>query len=204
MTHEWAGTMTASDAERMDRHYRFQRFIYDGTPTNHQIGRRGLIERLAPAPGQSVLEIGCGTAWNLVRCARRYPQARLFGIDVSTAMLKTARASLDRHDLSDRVRLSQGDARRISIRNAPCRNAAVRSRVFILRSVDDPCLEGSARSRRLPHRPRRHAAHRRLRPVRRPSCRFQERAIRRSAALHAQSPPRPRITNRDGRLGKRD
>lgn len=105
-----AGTMTASDAERMDRHYRFQRFIYDGTRTHYLIGRRGLIERLHPAPGQSVLEIGCGTAWNLVRCARRYPQARFFGIDVSNAMLKSARASLDRHGLSSRVNLRQGDA----------------------------------------------------------------------------------------------
>lgn len=105
-----AHAINASDAERMDRHYRFQRFIYDGTRTHYLIGRRHLIENLSPAPGQSVLEIGCGTAWNLVRCARMYPEARFYGLDVSNAMLKTAHASLDRHNLANRVLLRQGDA----------------------------------------------------------------------------------------------
>jgi len=102
--------ISATDAERMDRHYRFQRFIYDGTRTHYLIGRRHLIEELAPAKGESVLEIGCGTAWNLVRCAKRYPEARLHGLDVSRAMLDTARASLERHGLAHRVTLRQGDA----------------------------------------------------------------------------------------------
>lgn len=100
----------ASDAERMDRHYRYQRFIYDSTRTHYLIGRKYLIRQIAPEPGQSVLEIGCGTAWNLVRIAKRYPRARVFGIDVSRAMLQTAASSLARHGLSGQVQLSQGDA----------------------------------------------------------------------------------------------
>ncbi len=56
-----------SDAERMDRHYRYQRFIYDLTRTHYLIGRKHLIADLNPAPGQTVLEIGCGTAWNLIK-----------------------------------------------------------------------------------------------------------------------------------------
>lgn len=99
-----------TDAERMDRHYRFQRYIYDATRTHYLIGRRHLIADLRPAAGQSVLEIGCGTAWNLARVARAYPEAKVFGMDVSSAMLATARASLDRKQLSGRVRLAQGDA----------------------------------------------------------------------------------------------
>lgn len=102
--------VTATDAERMDRHYRFQRFIYDSTRTHYLIGRRHLIEGLAPGPGASVLEIGCGTAWNLIRCAKRYPEARLFGLDVSRAMLETAGTSIKRHGLEQRVALRQGDA----------------------------------------------------------------------------------------------
>jgi S-adenosylmethionine-diacylgycerolhomoserine-N-methlytransferase len=100
----------ATDAERMDRHYRYQRLIYDATRTHYLIGRRHLIEDLKPAAGQTVLEIGCGTAWNLARVARAYPNAQLYGVDVSEVMLATARRSLSRQGLSDRVKLHQGDA----------------------------------------------------------------------------------------------
>jgi len=103
-------TVTASDAERMDKHYRYQRFVYDSTRTHYLIGRKHLIRRIAPDREQRVLEIGCGTAWNLVRIAKRYPGARVFGVDVSSAMLKTASASLARHGLGGRVVLRQGDA----------------------------------------------------------------------------------------------
>ncbi len=99
----------ASDAERMDRHYRYQRYIYDSTRTHYLIGRKHLIRKVDPKAGESVLEIGCGTAWNLARIARRYPKARLFGIDVSAAMLQTAAASLKRQGIEG-VTLRQGDA----------------------------------------------------------------------------------------------
>ena len=101
---------TLSDAERMDRHYRYQRFIYDFTRTHYLIGRKHLIAGLKPAPGQSVLEIGCGTAWNLIRTARTYPDARVFGVDVSNAMLDTARASISRAGLANRITVAQADA----------------------------------------------------------------------------------------------
>ncbi len=100
----------ASDAERMDRHYRFQRYIYDATRTHYLLGRRHLIRNLKPPPRGTVLEIGCGTAWNLVRAARAYPQSRFHGLDVSNAMLDVARNSVDRHRLQNRVVLRQGDA----------------------------------------------------------------------------------------------
>lgn len=99
-----------SDAVRMDRHYRYQRFIYDATRTHYLIGRKRLIDELRPSPGQRVLEIGCGTAWNLSTLAQRYPEAMLYGIDVSSAMLDTARASLERKGLSEHITLAQGDA----------------------------------------------------------------------------------------------
>lgn len=102
--------MTSTDAERMDKHYRYQRYIYDSTRTHYLIGRKHLIRRLAIAPAQTVIEIGCGTAWNLVRIAKSYPQARVFGVDVSSAMLQTASASLQRQGLAARIILRQGDA----------------------------------------------------------------------------------------------
>jgi S-adenosylmethionine-diacylgycerolhomoserine-N-methlytransferase len=99
-----------SDAQRMDRHYRYQRFIYDLTRTHYLIGRKHLIVDLAPRQGQSVLEIGCGTAWNLIRAAERYPQSRIYGVDVSNAMLETARAAIQRHRFATRIQVAQADA----------------------------------------------------------------------------------------------
>ena len=100
----------ASDAQRMDRHYRFQRHIYDSTRTHYLIGRRHLIDSIDAAPAASVLEIGCGTAWNLIRVAQSYPEAHIYGIDVSRAMLDTAQASVNRRGLAGRIHLRQGDA----------------------------------------------------------------------------------------------
>ena len=79
-----------SHADRMRRMYRRQRHIYDGTRRYYLLGRDRLIEDLAPAPGATVLEIGCGTGRNLVLAAGRYRDAQFFGIDVSTEMLTSA------------------------------------------------------------------------------------------------------------------
>jgi len=98
------------DASRMDRHYRYQRFVYDATRRYFLLGRKHLIGNLKPEASGSVLEIGCGTAWNLTEAARLYPDARFFGLDVSAAMLETARASLARKRLGHPIVLRQGDA----------------------------------------------------------------------------------------------
>jgi S-adenosylmethionine-diacylgycerolhomoserine-N-methlytransferase len=57
-----------------------------------------------------VLEVACGTGRNLIAAARRYPQARFFGFDISTAMLETAEKSISRAGLPDRIRIAPGDA----------------------------------------------------------------------------------------------
>jgi S-adenosylmethionine-diacylgycerolhomoserine-N-methlytransferase len=57
-----------------------------------------------------VLEIGCGTGRNLIAAARAWPEARYFGIDISEAMLETARIKIANAGLSGRITLAQGDA----------------------------------------------------------------------------------------------
>ncbi len=94
----------------MDRMYRHQRHIYDLTRRYYLAGRDEAIARLEPAPGQTVLEIGCGTGRNLIRAARAYPQAQVFGLDVSRVMLGAAAASIARAGLSSRIAIAQGDA----------------------------------------------------------------------------------------------
>ena len=94
---------------RMNRMYRRQRHIYDGTRRYYLLGRDRLIAGLQPAPGANVLEIGCGTGRNLVLAAGLYPDARFFGIDVSTEMLTSAIASVSRRGMTGRIRLAHGD-----------------------------------------------------------------------------------------------
>lgn len=95
--------------QRMNRMYRRQRHIYDGTRRYYLLGRDQLISGLQPAAGASVLEIGCGTGRNLVLAGRLYPDARFFGIDVSTEMLTSAIAAISRTGQTDRVRVAHGD-----------------------------------------------------------------------------------------------
>ncbi|GIT90802.1 O-methyltransferase [Jannaschia pagri] len=89
----------------MDETYRYQRLIYDVTRKYYLLGRDHLIEGLDLSPGQTVLEVGCGTGRNLLAMGRRYPQARLFGLDISEQMLTTARAKLGQGAV-----LARGDA----------------------------------------------------------------------------------------------
>jgi S-adenosylmethionine-diacylgycerolhomoserine-N-methlytransferase len=92
----------------MDRVYRRQRHFYDVTRKYYLFGRDRLIADLALKPGESLAEIGCGTARNLIAIARAYPEARLYGLDASEAMLETARVSIRRAGLEGRIHLAQG------------------------------------------------------------------------------------------------
>lgn len=103
-------TGPASAAEKMDGIYRRQRFIYDATRRYYLFGRDRLIEALDPPANGAVLEIGCGTARNLIRAARAYPEARFYGLDVSEAMLRSARASVQAGGLAARITLKAADA----------------------------------------------------------------------------------------------
>ncbi len=100
--------MMTGHGELMDGVYRTQRHFYDATRKYYLLGRDGLIADLAPPPGGSVLEIGCGTGRNLVAVGSAWPQAQLFGIDISEAMLETARGSLAKAGVG--ATLVQGDA----------------------------------------------------------------------------------------------
>jgi S-adenosylmethionine-diacylgycerolhomoserine-N-methlytransferase len=96
--------------ETMDRMYRFQRHFYDASRRYYLLGRDQLLDRLAPPTGGSILEIGCGTGRNLIGAAQRYGDAKLFGIDISQEMLKTALGSMSRMGFEKRVRVACADA----------------------------------------------------------------------------------------------
>lgn len=82
----------------MDQMYRWTRHIYDLTRKYYLLGRDHLIENLDAKTGQAVVEVGCGTARNLVKISKTYPEAKLFGLDASDEMLKTARKNIEGRD----------------------------------------------------------------------------------------------------------
>ncbi|HEY0959964.1 MAG TPA: class I SAM-dependent methyltransferase [Novosphingobium sp.] len=96
---------TRDHAALMDAVYRGQRQIYDVTRKFFLFGRDSLIAGLKCEPGDTVLEIGCGTGRNLSLIARRWPGAALYGLDISVEMLASAQAKLGRH-----ATLACGDA----------------------------------------------------------------------------------------------
>lgn len=92
-------------AALMDATYRHQRLIYDATRRHFLLGRDHLIAALDPAPGARILEIACGTGRNLDLIGRRWLGCRLYGLDISEEMLRSARGKL-----GPRAVLVQGDA----------------------------------------------------------------------------------------------
>jgi S-adenosylmethionine-diacylgycerolhomoserine-N-methlytransferase len=95
----------SSHAALMDEVYRGQRHIYDFTRKYYLFGRDTLIEGLAAKPGMRVLEVACGTGRNLAKIGKAWPGVRLFGLDISAEMLKSARAAL-----GGEAMLGEGDA----------------------------------------------------------------------------------------------
>src|SRR5260221_12985078 len=102
-------TDIAASAELMDRIYRRQRHLYDFTRKYYLLGRDRLIHRLSPPAGRRVVEIGCGTALHLVVAGRAFPGLHFIRLDISPAMLETARTGIEHEDLGPYVRPARGD-----------------------------------------------------------------------------------------------
>jgi S-adenosylmethionine-diacylgycerolhomoserine-N-methlytransferase len=115
-------------AAAMDRMYRLTRHVYDFTRAYYLLGRDRMLEHVRTGPQTATLEVGCGTARNLVKLARRPEPGLLCGLDASHEMLETAAASIAKHRVPAAGRppivLRQGlaeqlDARRMFGREEP-------------------------------------------------------------------------------------
>ncbi len=87
--------------EKMDKMYRHQRYFYDLTRKYYLLGRDRLIREMKISGGENILEIGCGTARNLIILANKYPQTNFFGLDASAEMLKTAQTKIDARNIKN-------------------------------------------------------------------------------------------------------
>jgi len=104
------GATVTTHAALMDGVYRHQRHFYDLTRKYYLLGRDGLLAGLDVPPDGTVLELGCGTGRNIILAAQKFPQARYFGLDISDAMLETARGNIRAARIDSRVALAAGDA----------------------------------------------------------------------------------------------
>lgn len=92
----------------MKKYYRFQSKIYDMTRWTFLFGRANLVHELPIAQEASirVLEVGCGTGYNLQQFGSYFRNATLTGIDVSEDMIQHAQKKTQ--EFQDRVQLLQG------------------------------------------------------------------------------------------------
>ena len=108
----------SSPAAAMNRMYRYTRHVYDASRRYYLLGRDELIDQMAEQETGAVLEVGCGTARNLIRLHQRAPTLDLYGLDAADVMLGTARRSIARAGCRQRVRLAQGLAQRLDPQTA--------------------------------------------------------------------------------------
>lgn len=93
--------------KNMDSMYRWTRHVYDISRKYYLLGRDSLIDNLDAKNGEMICEVGCGTARNLIKMAKKYPQASFFGLDASDEMLKTAALNLKRANLEGEIVVKQ-------------------------------------------------------------------------------------------------
>lgn len=102
---------------------------------NDRRWRRDAVDALAPADGETILDLGCGTAELLFEVHDRAPDARLLGLDVAARMLDLARDKA--RDRRTPIDLLRGDAERLPLPDGRVDGAIT---AFTLRNV--PSLPG--------------------------------------------------------------
>jgi ubiquinone/menaquinone biosynthesis C-methylase UbiE len=81
-------------------------------PRPRGVGRRRLIDVLAPQPGERILEVGPGAGYNTVAVAKRLaPHGRLTIVDVDTSMLISTIGRLRKKGVGHLVSACRADAR---------------------------------------------------------------------------------------------
>jgi S-adenosylmethionine-diacylgycerolhomoserine-N-methlytransferase len=83
---------SALDAQ-MTNYYQLHAKIYDATRWTFLFGRLWLLDWLpfGRTDKFNIVEVGCGTGFNLLGLAERFPKAKLIGIDIAKPMLDIAK-----------------------------------------------------------------------------------------------------------------
>lgn len=101
---------TINPKEKMDSLYRSSRHIYDLTRHTFLLGRDELLDSLHPKVEETICELGCGTARNLIYLAKKYQNTKFIGLDASALMLDVASKNIKKEGLSKQISLVHGVA----------------------------------------------------------------------------------------------
>ena len=96
------------DKEKMNSDYGNTRHFYDLTKAIFLFGRDELLDSLHPKVDETICEIGCGTARNLIYLAKRYQNTKFIGVDASASMLEIASKKIIKENLSNQIKLIRG------------------------------------------------------------------------------------------------
>ena len=79
--------------QTIQNYYKFQSKIYDLTRWSFLFGRIGIVKKIPFDRNASIniLEVGCGTGYNIRLLAKRFPNAKITGLDVSKDMIDIAK-----------------------------------------------------------------------------------------------------------------
>ncbi len=81
----------------VERNFSRHAKCYDAHTSVQKTIGADLIERLGSRPFENILDVGCGTGSYTHLLRRRYPAARITGMDISAAMVGEARHKLGTH-----------------------------------------------------------------------------------------------------------
>lgn len=96
---------------KLQRYYQRHAPLYDLTRWTFLFGRRNLIDLLPASLAEGhIVEVGCGTGFLLEKLSRRFPGARITGIDVAPDMLNQARRRLESATNVELIKKPYGDA----------------------------------------------------------------------------------------------
>ena len=111
---------TAREQRRVRRLYSLVAGIYDLRVGTFLRWRKPAVEALRLSPGDTVLDLACGTGLNFRHIIERIgPAGRLVGVDFTRPMLKRAQRKLARHHWGSAT-LVEGDATRLPLAAESC------------------------------------------------------------------------------------